>query len=100
MISVIIPSYNSADSIGQLLDSIYMSEFKDFEVLVVDDNSADSSIDIIRSYPAKLVNLDENGGPANARNIGAKFAKGDILFFLALLWNMCILGPDQAEVIL
>lgn len=82
MISVVIPTHNAGGNIKHLLDSIYASEFKDFEVLVIDDKSTDGSIDALASYPVRLIKLEENKGPANARNTGASLAEGDLLFFL------------------
>lgn len=82
MISIIIPNYNSAKTIGQCLESVYNSNSRNFEVIVVDDGSADNSTGIIDLFPCKLIKLNHNKGPANSRNIGVKHSKGNILLFL------------------
>jgi glycosyltransferase involved in cell wall biosynthesis len=82
MISVVIPTYNAERFIPALLDSIFKTGVENMEVIVVDDCSSDSTVQIARNYPVKLIQLQINSGPAKARNIGVKAAKGDIIFFL------------------
>ncbi len=82
MISIVIPTYNSDKLIANLLDSVFKSNVKNFEVIIVDDCSTDDTVEIVKNYPLKLVELRENSGPAKARNIGVKKARGDIIFFL------------------
>jgi glycosyltransferase involved in cell wall biosynthesis len=87
-ISVIIPCYNANATIQSCLESVLQSKMKNFEIIVVDDASTDSSIDQIKKvqhqYPnkIKLLHLNKNSGPASARNKGAHEASGDSLFFL------------------
>ncbi|GAB4541942.1 MAG: hypothetical protein Fur0020_11400 [Thermodesulfovibrionia bacterium] len=52
------------------------------EVLIVDDCSKDRTVEIAERYPVRVIQLDRNSGPARARNIGVREAKGDIIFFL------------------
>lgn len=82
MISIVIPTYNSDKLIANLLDSVFKSRVNDFEVIIVDDCSTDKTVEIVKNYPVKLVELRENSGPAKARNAGVKAAKGNIIFFL------------------
>jgi len=81
-ISVIIPFYNSARTLGKCLSSVFNSNFKNYEVIVVSDDSKDESVNIAKKYSCKIIKLKKNSGSAVARNIGAKKAKGDILVFL------------------
>ena len=81
-LSIIIPSYNSIKTIDRCLSSVFKSKFKNYEVIVVSDNSNDQSNDIIKKYPCRLIKLKKNVGAAAARNAGAKIAKSDILIFL------------------
>ena len=76
--------YNSQETIGKCLDSIYNSDYpRDmYEVIVVDDCSTDNSIDVVNKYSCKLTKLTRNRGPAVARNIGAKKSTGNILVFI------------------
>ena len=54
MFSVIIPTYNRADLIRAALDSVFAQEFKDYEVIVVDDGSTDSTREILESYDNRI----------------------------------------------
>lgn len=88
-VSIITPCYNNPLQVGRLLESIYknLSEKKrlfTYEVIVVDDGSDDDSIKEAAG-PFKgiaYIKLEKNSGPARARNVGAKHAKGELLLFL------------------
>tara|TARA_R110001606_G_scaffold389553_1_gene555756 strand:- start:11502 stop:12302 length:801 start_codon:yes stop_codon:yes gene_type:complete len=88
IISIIIPAYNAASYIRLTLDSAINQTFKDFEVLVINDCSADNTATIVESYcvtdkRVKLINLSNNkGAPAGPRNIGVREAKGRWIAFL------------------
>lgn len=90
-ISIIIPNYNSAKTIGLCLDAALASTYSNFEIVVVDDCSTDDSATIISRYSCNLVRLPEHGGAARARNIGAANSTGEILFFIDA---DCLLLPD------
>lgn len=82
-ISVVIPVYNSADTLQRCLTSVAASRRPPDECIVVDDGCTDGSAEIARSFGARVVCVP-NGptGPGNARNVGAAAATGDVLFFL------------------
>lgn len=82
MVSIIIPTYNAERFMPGLLDSIFKQGIEDTEVIIVDDCSKDRTVEIARGYPVRIIQLDRNSGPARARNIGVKEARGDIIFFL------------------
>lgn len=82
MISIVIPTYNAAGFMPDLLDSIFRQKTGDLEVIIVDDRSTDDTVRIAGSYPVRVIELDTNAGPAKARNLGVKAAQGDIIFFL------------------
>jgi GT2 family glycosyltransferase len=84
MVSLIICTYNNEDIISECLDSIQKQSYKGFETIVVDDNSKDTTRELIlRNYPEiKLVAKKKNTGPSISRNIGAQKAKGDFLVFM------------------
>ncbi len=81
--SVIIPTYNRGWLIKESVDSVLSQDFKDFELIVVDDGSTDDSVEVLRSYGSriKLITQDNSGGPT-ARNLGARHASGKYLLFL------------------
>ncbi|MHB8881279.1 MAG: glycosyltransferase family 2 protein [Thermodesulfovibrionales bacterium] len=80
-ISVIIPNYNGAQTIGRCLGAVFASQDDLHEVVVVDDCSDDNSVEIISRFPCRLIRLDRRSGAARARNEGARRSSGDILFF-------------------
>jgi len=80
-VSVIVPAYNSEKTISTLLKSLKKQNYKGtFEVIVVDDGSNDKTAEISENKGA-VVLRQKNAGPAKARNLGAKKAKGEILLF-------------------
>ena len=87
-LSVIIPSYNSARTIETCIRSVFRSGGDSVEVIVVDDASTDNSpelvLNLIPQWPNRLHLIRQaiNGGPAVARNRGAKEAQAESLFFL------------------
>ena len=86
LISIIIPVYNVEPYLRQCLDSVFGQTFKNFEVLLVNDGSSDSSGDICREYVEKDSRFHyfekENGGLSDARNYGIERAQGEYLTFI------------------
>ncbi|MBI4825470.1 MAG: glycosyltransferase [Nitrospirae bacterium] len=98
-ISIVIPNYNMAGTIGICLEAAFASQCDDFEVIVVDDNSSDNSVDIIKKFPCRIICLNENAGASKARNIGAQNSLGDIIFFTdadCLLQKMTLSAASRA----
>ena len=85
-VSIIIPVYNVEPYLRQCLDSVLGQNFKNFEVLLVNDGSSDSSGDICREYVEKDSRFHyfekENGGLSDARNYGIERAQGEYLTFI------------------
>jgi|Deesub1362A_J573_1020465.scaffolds.fasta_scaffold00162_24 glycosyltransferase involved in cell wall biosynthesis len=82
MISIVIPTYNAERFLPGLLESIFRQGVEDTEVIIVDDCSRDRTVEIAKRYPVRVIELERNAGPARARNIGVREAKGDIILFL------------------
>lgn len=82
--SVIIPLYNKEATIRSTLDSVLRQSCPDFEVIVVDDGSADGSVAIVQSIRDERIRLigKENGGPGSARNLGIRHARFDWVIWL------------------
>ncbi len=81
-ISIIIPVYNGAQTIGRCLESVFQTSYPSFECIVVDDRSSDDTLRIAEAYDARIIRLDGRRGASFARNRGAEAAKGDILLFI------------------
>lgn len=89
MISIIIPVYNQADKLPLCLDSLLSQIYKEFEVIVVNDGSADNSLAVAEKYKNsfqsqgiryKTISQTNQGAPS-ARNQGWREAKGEYLLF-------------------
>ncbi|MFA5992291.1 MAG: glycosyltransferase family 2 protein [Candidatus Pacearchaeota archaeon] len=81
-LSIIIPVYNEERHIDRLMGSLKDQTYKNFEIIFVDDGSTDSSMKKIRSYKEVKLLEQKHCGPGNARNLGSKIAKGEILIFV------------------
>ena len=84
-VSVIIPIHNSSKHIKQCLNSVVNHNYKNLEIIVVDDLSNDSSVEIIEGINdsrIKIIKLEKNVGAAVARNIGVDNASGDYICYI------------------
>lgn len=87
LVSIIMPSYNSAKYISEAIESVIAQTYTNWELLITDDCSTDNSRDIIKQYAetdsrVKLFCLNENSGAGVARNNSIKEAKGKYIAFL------------------
>lgn len=86
LVSVIVPVFNSEDTIKLCIDSILSQNYKNFEILIVDDGSNDNSYSICESYlnEDKRIKLfhKENGGLSDARNYGLDRMSGQFVSFI------------------
>jgi len=87
LVSIITPLYNSEDFIAETIDSVLAQSYTNWEMIIVDDISSDTSIKIVEAYIAKdnrikLIKQEKNLGPAVARNRAIKEAKGKYIAFL------------------
>lgn len=83
-ISVVIPLYNKGTIIGRTVKSVLNQTYANFELIIVDDGSTDSSVDIVRSFSDDRIRIiqQKNAGPSAARNTGVRNAKTDWIVFL------------------
>ena len=86
-ISVIIPTYNVEKYIRECLDSAINQTFDDIEIICIDDNSTDRTLDILNEYALKdsrirVYQNDENKGIAYTRNLSLTLANGKYIYFL------------------
>lgn len=86
--SIITPMYNSFNLMSRYFDSLVNQTYKNFEVIIVDDDSTDGSYEKMCAYAAKspltisIYRAEKNTGPGNARNIGMDAAKGEWITFV------------------
>ena len=83
-VSVIIVNYNGKTLLEKCLESLFKTDYNNFEVILVDNNSTDGSMEFVtKNYPKIIViKLDSNKGFAEPNNIAAKISKGKYLLFL------------------
>jgi glycosyltransferase involved in cell wall biosynthesis len=81
-ISVVVPVRNSSKELRLCLKRLFDSTYDNFEVVVVDDASTDDTAQVAVEFGAILLRNEQQCGPASARNRGAKFARGEYVFFL------------------
>lgn len=88
-VSVIIPMYNSSNTIIDSINSILNQSYKNYEIIIIDDGSKDDSYEIVKEFINKnnLMNIikllkQENKGPSEARNNGIKNSNGEYIAFL------------------
>lgn len=97
-ISLIIPAYNAKDYIARSIDTALASTFHNFEIVIVNDGSTDSTQDIIDWFAENYDNIVSiqklNGGVADTRNVGIKAAKGQ---YIAFMDNDDMIRPNMLE---
>ena len=85
-VSVIMPIYNAYDYLRPAIDSVLDQTLSDIELICVDDGSTDHSLEILMEYqkkdPRVRLLTETNAGPALARNMGFKRARGEYVIFL------------------
>lgn len=85
LLTIIVPTLNSAGTLGRCLKSLTVQSLKSFEVIIVDSNSSDETLNIATAFK-KTLNLrivsDERNGIASAWNLGLSCAVGDWCYFL------------------
>ncbi|WP_042723073.1 glycosyltransferase family 2 protein, partial [Flavobacterium sp. B17] len=85
LVSIITPSYNSAEFIEETIHSVFSQTYENWEWLITDDLSKDNTVEILQKYTdsrIKLQVLQQNGGAGNARNKSLERAKGRYIAFL------------------
>lgn len=83
-ISIVMPVYNSEDYIGKAIESVINQTFDDFELIIVNDGSTDSTSDIINKFEDGRIKIitQDNLGPGAARNNALEIAGGDYVMYL------------------
>src|SRR5215213_5581398 len=86
LVSVLMPAYNAGRYVAESVESVRAQTFRDWELVVVDDGSADDTGEVVRRFAARDARVRyvrrENGGQAAARNTGLREARGPLVAFL------------------
>lgn len=80
-VSVVVCSYNGSATIRDTMEGLTTLEYPNYEVVVINDGSTDSTPDIVSEYDFKLINT-ENRGLSNARNTGWQESSGEIIAYI------------------
>ena len=97
LVSIIMPNYNGEKFLRETIDSVISQTYQNWEILLVDDCSTDSSLEIARSYGDSRIRTfknEQNGGAAVSRNYALREARGEWIAFLDSddLWR-----PEKLE---
>src|ERR1700753_3604978 len=109
-LTVVVLTYNSADSIGACLEALATQVYSDFDLGIVDDDSTDETLSVVPDYTARIkISVVRNGAHCipRGRNLGIDAARGDVVAFVdsddypAPEWTQVIvatfrLSPDTA----
>lgn len=83
LVSVVMPSYNTAQYIREAVDSVLEQDYPNLELLVIDDGSTDATPEIIEAYGERVrFFTQQNAGAGAARNLGLREARGEYIAFL------------------
>ena len=84
--SIILPTFNRGSTyLKYAVESVIKQEFKDWELIIIDNNSTDNTIDLVESYNCEKItihNISNDGIIAKSRNLGIENASGDFIAFL------------------
>ena len=86
LVSIVVPVYNAEKGLGECLDQLIQQSYQNIEIILINDGSTDSSLDICNDYKmrdsrVKVFSI-ENSGPASARKYGVKVARGAGITFV------------------
>jgi glycosyltransferase involved in cell wall biosynthesis len=96
-VSIIMTIFNGKKFLHEAIDSVLVQTLKDFELIIIDDGSTDSSLEIVKSYNDKRIKLlinEVNRGQSYSRNRGIKMASGE---YIAVMDGDDIMYPNRLE---
>src|SRR3990167_1338260 len=83
-VSIITPTYNRAYVLGNAIDSVIKQSYKDWELIIIDDGSADKPKELVQTFSDERIKYiyQKNAGPSAARNKGLSMARGSWIAYL------------------
>jgi glycosyltransferase involved in cell wall biosynthesis len=81
LVSVVIPCYNQALFLPEAIETVLQQTYREFEVIVVDDGSTDTTVEVAQAYPIRYIYQENQGLPA-ARNTGIRASRGEFIVLL------------------
>jgi glycosyltransferase involved in cell wall biosynthesis len=93
LVSIVMAAYNAADYIARAIESVLIQNYRNFELIIVDDGSTDQTADVVRSFKDEPIKyfFKEYGGSASARNFALKKSSGS---FIVMLDSNDMMTPD------
>ena len=87
LVSIITPTYKASDYVGETIQSVLDQDYQNWELIIVDDYSSDGTLKVLEGWQErdariKVIPAAKNGGPAIARNLALKTARGRWVAFL------------------
>lgn len=79
LVSVVIPTYNSAQYLPETIESVLSQSWQDFEIIIVDDGSTDNTQEVVGAFNSnkiRYIRQENSGGPSRPRNVGIHHARG------------------------
>ncbi len=79
LVSVVIPTYNSAQYLSETIESVLSQSWQDFEIIIVDDGSTDNTQEVVGAFNSnkiRYIRQENSGGPSRPRNVGIHHARG------------------------
>lgn len=81
------PAFNAEATVKTSIDSVLKQTYSNWELIIINDASSDNTVSVINEYAKEenriiIINLNQNGGLPNARNVGIAYAKGEFIAFL------------------
>ena len=97
--SIIIPLYNRPQEIKELLETLTLQTYKQFEVLIIEDGSVNDAAEIVKGFAGKLdikYFVKPNSGQGFSRNYGFERAKGD---YFVVFDSDCLIPADYLQIV-
>ncbi len=97
LISVVIPTYNSARYLPGTIESVLSQSWQDFEIIIVDDGSTDNTQEVVGDFNSnkiRYMRIENSGGPARPRNVGIHHARGK---YISLFDSDDLMAKEKLE---